>query len=170
MQKSNTAFIITILMYTIVIVGVFLWSGQNKEKNLYDKYLISLQGASFSTTNMNMSKNFYQKVLEFDLRHEGDNEMAFTLPDKRVLNILNSKAHSLDTKGIILIRVRNGLYNLHEAFMKHLKEYENRQYHFSFSNADVSSIRNTKRGKEFDVLDPDGNIITFYQRPMFSRS
>lgn len=181
MQKSNSSFIITILIYTIVIGGVLLWSGQDREKNLYDRHLIILQGASFYTTRPIVSRNFYEKIvgLEFKGKHERSdnstdnstvaNELEFSLPDQRSLNLIPLKEGTLNQVGTILIRVGNNVAGLHDKFEKQLNSFKNRHKDYQFQNAKITPMRKSLRGKEFDLIDPDGNTLTFYQRYFFSR-
>ncbi len=159
----------SILIYASVILFVLYYSGFNKEMTFYKKHLITLYGTTIYSHSLSSSKDFYSKLLELPLLDETASRLQFRLPDNRVLTV-SLKEDLVPPqlpKEVLTIRVRNGLPKLQESFKK--DKLPEAGGSLSSSQNNVSDIIVTKRGKEFHLTDPSNNLITFFQRSIFSR-
>ena len=76
MKDSNHSFLKVVLAYCLVIGLVLLWSGNNREKTVFDKYLISFKGLNLSCNHIDSSSQFFKEVLEFK-EHDSQHNLLF---------------------------------------------------------------------------------------------
>ncbi len=164
MKENNNSFLIVILAYCMVIGLVLLWSGRNKEKTVFDKYLISFKGISLTCNELEESSQFFKEVLEF---HENEQHpKQFDLPDKSTITLLKGDTQP-DHKINIRLKVRNGIYNLHLKLATRIAEFSNLHKN---KTSEITEIEKTSNYRYFSILDPSGHRISFYQSRVFSHA
>lgn len=156
---QNSYFIKIIATYSVVILIVLLWSGSNREKSIYDKYLISLGGIEISSNDLGEIRKILIEDLEFDLHSESESALSVILPDKRFLNITlnNAKFSTTNSKPKIHVRVKNGLSKLHKKLSQRLEKNN------------ISEISQNNNKSEFTVAKLEQVDIVFYQKDFFAR-
>jgi catechol-2,3-dioxygenase len=155
----------TLVLYPVIIIGVLLFSGINKERTFYNKHLITLYGTTIPSNTPEKSKAFYSKLLELPLISESEDLHEYLLPDNRVLSLrTTSEEISPSPKEVLTIRVRNGLSQLQAQFKKRIENSGE-----LYQQVEISEITKSKRGKEFYLKDPSHNKVLFFQRGLFSK-
>jgi catechol 2,3-dioxygenase-like lactoylglutathione lyase family enzyme len=185
-MSRRTQSILLFFSYTIIIVGVFVWSGKFREKTLYDKYTIYPESTVMRVSDLDKAKSFYSQVLDFPLlKGKGyppsQNIVGFQLPGKRKLFLqaapcasnCDGAAHSSEA---LLVRVRNGFMKLHRElaprFDKPEQKIEQVNYWDTVAPGGITEIFDGNWGKQFVVSDYDGNLLIFYRphKGLFGRS
>ena len=167
--------LITFILYSVIIVSVFVLSGKHGQKTLYDKYLIKSDGAVIYVSNLTRAVAFYHDFLDFPLSalEQGDQDSAHCvdLPGRKKL-FLEPAPQGVSTADYIrptaiLIRVRNGFDQLHrELLARHggsaesVKDVSAWQ---SIPAGSLSEIFEGRWGAQFAARDYDGNILLFYR-------
>lgn len=166
MINSNISFIRSTLAYVFIIGGVLLWSGQNKEKSLYDRHLITLHSISLKSSDLKAAKALYVDLLEFHLESASDEQLEMRLPDNRFLSL--TKANTpLQSPAHFSIRVRNGISKLRDELSSRIDTL-GKSTTLSPS-ATISGVYSSAKGKEFVIQDSDKNTLTFFQRSLLTR-
>ncbi len=156
---QNSYFIKIVATYSVIILIVLLWSGSNREKSIYDKYLISLDGIEVAANDLGEIKSFLTEELEFDLYSETETSLSVKLPDKRFIKVLlsDTEVRPSTPKLRIHVRVKNGLVKLHKKLNQRLGE--------TF----VSEIRHNNKKSEFTVIKQVQFDIVFFQKDFFAQ-
>lgn len=162
MKDHNSTFLKIVLAYCLIIGTVLLWSGHDREKTVFDKYLISLKGLTLNCKNIELSKLFFKEVLEFQEVEKQDK--LFILPDNSSLGLLDDKTSDKSNVEIRL-RVRNGIYKLHERLVGRIS-----QFNLSHGAGNISDYEKSDTAILFSIVDPSDIKITFYQDKVFSES
>ena len=158
---------IILLAYTSIAIAVLFWSGKSSEKRLYDKYIVRSSGLVFDVLDQETTKNFYQSVLDIPIENSSPKSFKAVLPDglviefKKKSTILPSNLQ-INSGGMLKLRVKNGFEQLHASLLQKEKQFQS-------YNGEISKIEESKKGKEFLVIDPSGNKLLFYKRFKFSR-
>ena len=149
--------------YTAIVLASMYYSGQVSEKTLYNRFVVSVEGLTFPSSNVQRSSEFYANVLDFKKLPGGDsvekNDALFELPSGEKL--LARETKSALSPSEVAFRVRNGFEKLH-------KELTNRTKKLT-TGARVSTIVKRPWGEEFVANDPDGNRFVFYREYRLSR-
>lgn len=179
MGKKHSKFsVITVtILNTAIILGVVWWSGTVRDKNLYDRYRLTLDSIVFVVNNIETSSEFYSKVLNFSPNKESDNSSSssFQLPDGQRI-FLVSKTQNQFSKVVtnifsrpnaVVLNLRNRLEEFHEIMVvrsgKEALTLEDMSSALQKPTPQrVSQIIDQPWGKEFIVTDPDGNLFVFY--------
>jgi len=144
-----------------VIGLVLLWSGNKREKTVFDKYLVSFRGLSISCNNLDLSTLFFKEVLEF--KEESSYPHLFILPDRSSVQLQEGKDLA-PTSIDIRLRVRNGIYKLHEKLSKRVSTFSK-----DHGTAGISNYEKSDSDIHFTITDPSGLKFTFYQVRVFSK-
>ncbi len=159
------------IINTVIIIGVMCWSGTVREKTLYDRFLVSLEGSTLPVSDIKESMNFYTQIL--NLSPLSTNTSGVTLPDGRAIYFKEKQKPQiqqfvdqfLDRDNIIALRVKNSLEKLHSEIVTRSKHPAQSLTPETFVTAispkHTSSIQEHSWGKSFSVSDPDGNKIIF---------
>jgi len=166
MINSNISFIRSTLAYVFIIGGVLLWSGQNKEKSLYDRHLITLHSISLKSSDLKAAKALYVDLLEFHLESESDKQLEMRLPDNRFLSLTKADS-ALQSHANFSIRVRNGISKLRDELSRRIDALE--KSNSPYLSITISNVYSSEKGKEFVVQDSDKNTLTFFQRSLLTR-
>lgn len=159
MKDQSTSFLKVMLAYCLVIGLVLIWSGHDKEKTIFNKYLTSFKGITIGCTNPDLSSQFFKEVLELSPNKTKNDQ--FILPDNTQITLTNSKNPSSD-EITIRLRVRNGIYHLYDRLEKRIVKFQE-----THNSSKISEIRKTKNNILFNIQDPSGTNIIFYQERIF---
>jgi catechol 2,3-dioxygenase-like lactoylglutathione lyase family enzyme len=176
-MSRGTQSILLFLSYTIIIVGVFVYSGKTREKTLYDKYTIYPESTVMRVSDLDKAKSFYSQVLDFPLlKSKGSppaqNIVGFQLPGKRRLFVQSTPCLS-DCERVnrsseaLLVRVRNGFMKLHRELAARFDRPEQKidqvNYWDTMTAGGITEIFDGNWGKQFVISDYDGNLLIFYR-------
>ena len=159
MKDTNHSFLKVVLAYCLVIGLVLLWSGNKREKTVFDQYLISFRGLIIACNHIEQSSLFFKEVLEFKVQDSNH----FILPDRSSITLTDAKDIPKPNIGIRL-RVRNGIYKLHERLTKRVASFS--QQH---GGGEITDYQTSDNNIYFSLVDPSGIKITFYQDRVFSK-
>jgi len=161
-------------------VGTFWISGSlTGRATLYDQYLVRLEGAVISTSNVELATKFYSEVLDLPSIRQGVSSevVGFQLPGDRRLFLRHTKRKALnigDDDGVIAIRVRNGFEKLHRQIVSRSAApavaLSKDNYLDAISilpGGRVSEILELEGGAEFLVKDFDGNKLVYFEPKKF---
>lgn len=160
MKDNNHSFLKVVLAYCLVIGLVLLWSGNKKEKTVFDQYLISYRGLTISCNHIELSSLFFKEVLEF----KAQDSNHFVLPDRSSLTLTDAKDVP-NPNFSVRLRVRNGIYKLHERLTKRVTAFS--QQH---GGGEITQYQTSDTNIHFSIVDPSGIRMTFFQDRVFSKS
>lgn len=175
--KLPSPFLLTVISYVAVIVGVIVWSGQTVEKTLYDKYIIYWEGAILPVSSIAQARAFYRDVLNFtevDTPESGTAAAFLITPKKRLL--LQATPQPPADGTVLIVRVRNGFGKLHDELVKRthseIEVLNPAQAIDAIHPGQVSQVYQGPWGKQFVIRDTDHNRIVFYEpfRKLFGAS
>lgn len=161
MKDNSSSFLKIVLAYCLIIGTVLLWSGHDREKTVFDNYLISFKGLTLACDNIALSRLFLNEVLEFH-SHKSQDDL-FILPDQSSLRLIESKDPKQSNLEIHL-RVRNGIYKLYDRL-----QFRVNKFHSTHNLGTISDSIKSDNTISFFILDPSGIKITFYQDRVFSK-
>lgn len=161
---QNTSFLKIVLIYVTIIVGILLWSGNDKEKSLYDKYLITFKGVEFEVNDLDLTKSFIADILEMDIEDK-DQSIRVNFPERKyvIFNKASLKEIPVSSKPLLKVHVKNGLTGLHNKLTEKLLKQE--KYKDKFSINEIKSFDNRS---EFRVESPE-IIFVYYHKNFFSK-
>ncbi|MCB0324680.1 MAG: VOC family protein [Bdellovibrionales bacterium] len=157
-MKRSADFLALWIGYTALIVGVFIWSGKNSVKTVYDRYPVSLVGLTLpvAETDYPTVLTFYRDVLsleQVDALPFGPPvaPAAFRLPDGKLLLLQSDGAHE-QHRARLVIRTRTGIEKLHNALSEAQRAHQLGR---------ISPIQEGPQGDYFIAHDPSGHEIAF---------
>ncbi len=152
-----------VAVYTSIVLASMYYSGQVSEKTLYDRFIVTVEGLTFSSSDIERSTDFYSTVLDFKKIPGGDslekNDALFELPTGEKLLARGTKSPISPSE--VVFRVRNGFEKLHDELASRTKKVT--------SEPRVTPISKRPWGEEFVARDPDGNRFVFYREYRLSR-
>lgn len=152
-----------VAVYTSIVLASMYYSGQVSEKTLYDRFIVTVEGLTFPSSNIERSTDFYSSVLDFKKIPGGDSlekkDALFELPTGEKL--LARETTAAISPSEVVFRVRNGFDKLHRELTARTKK--------TTADSKVTPISKRPWGEEFIAHDPDGNRFVFYREYRLSR-
>ena len=164
-MRSVTQFILTVTVYSGIVVLVCLYATKPEQKAPYDKYLVALEGTVLKSNNLANSLQFYTEVLEFNQieKQKADpNIVGFRFGDKRNLFIEYSNLEKPIDGSLVLFRVRNGIEKLQDLLKNKLQASRLHEGYIEDAR-DISEVMLKPWGTEFYITDPTHNKLIFYE-------
>ena len=157
----STRFII--IFYTLLIVGVLVYSGLGRNPELHDRYIVRSDGPIFLCKSIERSLQFYREILDLPASLapalKSPTFKTLTLPDKSSL-YLSEDSKLVAGPSSYILKVRNNFKKLHAELLQ-----RERQLPFNSSNSRfIGEIKKLPEGEVFVVKDLDQNQLFFYKR------
>jgi len=146
------------LAYTLIIAGVFVFSGLGQDRGLQDKFLIRSNGTVLKVKNLAHTANFYRSLLNYKIPviEKGVKEIQFQTPDGAFIYLSEISGNQSGTT--IAMNVRNGFLKLHAELLQRERQLQGKIGTERF----ISEIKKTEKDQRFLVSDPDQNQLIFF--------
>jgi len=172
-QYSKFSVIAVTILNTAIILGVVLWSGTLRERNVYDEHRIKLDSIVLLVNDLSKSEVFYANVLNFSqVKLETSEKIAaFQLPDGQRIFLLElgvgTNEAALHKQSTVVLNLRNRFAKFHKDILSRNGSQAiplgNTQSILQSSiSQSVTEIKSYNWGEEFAVTDPDDNVFVFY--------
>jgi len=147
------------ILYTLIIGGVFFFSGLGQDRGLQDKFLIRSNGTVMKVNSLSHSTSFYRSLLNYDIPEvqEGLKELEFQTPDGAYIYLSEISGNQSGTT--IALNVRNGFLKLHAELLQRERQLGGRFGNKRF----ISEVKITETDQRFLVTDPDLNQFIFFE-------
>ena len=158
--------LVIVILYTILIVGTFVWSGRGVDLTVYDRVVIDWGGMVLPVTDLTKSEQFYREFLDLPKVTPPAHSFlepqrpCFGLPTKKPLCLSVREAQDgVVQKGSlggaeVVVNVKSNFPGLYELM-------KTRQADGAASQGSLSPIGLDGDLEYFTVTDPDGNRIIF---------